>query len=305
MQKKNIIQAISEEKTSLHPRNLHRQQYDLEALSTLVPQLKNYLYLNQYGNQSIDFSTPNAVKILNQALLKYHYGLAFWDIPAQYLCPPIPGRADYIHYVADLLNNEVNLSSSNIRVLDIGTGANCIYPILGHKIYDWIFVGSDIDPRAIQSAQYIIDKNPDIKPYIHLKLQQNKSKIFEGIVDKNEYFDLTICNPPFYASAEEAFKNGQKKIKNLQKTNHKIQKLTFGGQHNELWCEGGEFVFIRQMIDESILFKNNVRWFTSLVSKKEHIKPLSKYLESVGVAENKIIPMAQGQKISRILAWKF
>ena len=85
----------------------------------------------------------------------------------------------------------------------------------------------------------------------------------------------------------------------------KVQKLTFGGQHNELWCEGGEFVFIRQMIDESILFKNNVRWFTSLVSKKEHIKPLSKYLEGVGVAENKIIPMAQGQKISRILAWKF
>ncbi len=306
MQKKSGVPSALEEKQNLHPLNIHRQRYDLEALSMVSPLLKNYLSITKKGEKSIDFANPNAVKILNQALLKYHYGLEYWDIPKQYLCPPIPGRADYIHYVADLLKKESKKPISNpIRVLDIGTGANCIYPILGHKIYQWNFVGSDIDSNSLEIAQQILDKNPEIKPFISLKLQQNRANIFDGIVEKIDFFELSICNPPFHSSPEEANRQALKKIKNLQKTNTKVGSLNFGGQNNELWCEGGEFRFIKQMIEESISFKQNIRWFTSLVSKKEHLAPLTKLLEQKSAIDIKIIPMAQGQKISRILAWRF
>jgi hypothetical protein len=106
---------------------------------------------NRYGTESIDFANPAAVKALNQALLKKFYDIAHWDIPPGYLCPPIPGRADYIHHVADLLAGEHEVAiprGPSVAVLDIGIGANCVYPIVGCHDYGWQFVGTDIDVFA-------------------------------------------------------------------------------------------------------------------------------------------------------------
>ncbi|MCE9540237.1 MAG: RlmF-related methyltransferase, partial [Bacteroidetes bacterium] len=147
------------EKSDLHPRNRHRFRYDFDQLSQCCPELKVFISINKYNNQSIDFSDPVAVKTLNKALLKHFYNISNWDIPANYLCPPIPGRADYIHYMADLLNacnNGTLPPGKSVNVIDIGVGANCVYPIIGHKEYGWHFVGSDIDPIAIRSANQII-----------------------------------------------------------------------------------------------------------------------------------------------------
>src|SRR5258708_22168599 len=130
------------EKENLHPRNSHRAGYDFKQLGKSSPDLKAFVYLNQYHDESIDFSNPDAVKALNKALLKYFYGVDHWDIPEGYLCPPIPGRADYIHYVADLLsenNNGTVPRGNKINVLDIGMGANCVYPLIGSSVYDWQF----------------------------------------------------------------------------------------------------------------------------------------------------------------------
>lgn len=127
---------MADEKTILHPRNKHRSNYDFAALTKSLPALKPYVAINKYGNESIDFSDPAAVKALNKALLSHFYNIANWDIPEGYLCPPIPGRADYIHYLADLLEEEEPLlKGKNIKVLDIGIGANCVYPIIGHQEY--------------------------------------------------------------------------------------------------------------------------------------------------------------------------
>src|SRR5690606_24715537 len=115
---------------------------------------------------SIDFFNPQAVKALNKALLFYYYDIVYWDIPENYLCPPIPGRADYIHYIADLLadnNKGIVPTGSEIKCLDIGVGANCIYPIIGVKEYGWSFIGADIDALAIKSAKKIIASNPSLQ----------------------------------------------------------------------------------------------------------------------------------------------
>ncbi len=288
-------------KGELHPNNPHKGKYDFEVLSKNIPQLKEYIKKNPRGEDTIDFSDNEAVILLNKALLKTFYNIDNWDIPKSFLVPPIPGRADYIHYIAELLEKK-----DSVKVLDIGTGANCIYPIIGSQSYGWNFVASDIDSKSIENAQKIIDLNENLKDKIILKLQKNRDNIFEGIIDKTDRFDLTMCNPPFHSSLEEAIKANERKVSNLNKGNKEIKKgFNFGGQKAELWCNGGELLFLKKMAKESIKFSSQVKWFTSLVSDKDNIKPLIKLLEKLGTKEIKVLEMAQGQKISRVLAWKF
>ena len=145
------INKIPIEKDALHPRNRHRARYDFPQLVHSYAELAAFVQRNKFGDESIDFANPAAVKALNRALLLHFYGITNWDIPAGYLCPPIPGRADYLHYLADLLadgNGGVVPRGPAVRVLDVGMGANCIYPIIGHQEYGWQFVGTEIDPVA-------------------------------------------------------------------------------------------------------------------------------------------------------------
>ena len=281
---------------SLHKKNKHQGRYDFDLLKIKNPELKKYIINNKFnGEETIDFSDANAVKELNRSLLKMYYNLDFWDIPHGFLCPPIPGRADYIHHLSELVTKK-----SGVKVLDIGTGANCIYPLIGVLEYGWNFVGSDIELEAINSARQIVCKN-NLQDKIEVRIQGKSKSIFNDIIKNDEYFDLTMCNPPFHASKEEALESMIKKNRNL-----KIKpKLNFGGKSNELWCDGGEASFIRQMIAESESFKNQVEWFTSLVSKKDTLPLVYSELEKQKISQVKTIEMGQGQKISRFVAWKF
>ena len=94
------------ERSELHTRNKHNGQYDFSLLTENYPPLRKFVLLNPLGIQTIDFFNPHAVKALNKALLISYYGIRYWDIPKNYLCPPIPGRADYVHYIADLIDTE-------------------------------------------------------------------------------------------------------------------------------------------------------------------------------------------------------
>ncbi len=264
--------------------------------------------MNAYHDLSIDFFNPAAVKMLNKALLKHYYEIANWNIPDDYLCPPIPGRADYIHHIADLLSslNKGNIpKGNNIKCLDIGVGANCIYPLIGNKEYGWSFIGVDIDPVAIESANKIIELNPVLKGKIEIRLQNNQKDIFQSIIQENELIDISICNPPFHASSTEAQSGSVRKLHNL--TGKKISKptLNFGGQKNELWCEGGEVRFVRDMILQSKQFSTSCFWFTTLIAKEAHLKSIYQALKKVSATEIKTIPMGQGNKTSRIVAWTF
>jgi 23S rRNA (adenine1618-N6)-methyltransferase len=296
------------EKTNLHPRNSHRFGYDFTLLMESCPELKPFVFINAYQNQTIDFSNADAVKILNKALLIKDYGIENWDIPANYLCSPIPGRADYIHYVADLLastNNDVIPRGETVQGLDVGIGSNAIYPLLGNALFDWSFVGTDIDEKALQNCKQIISNNPKLMDAISLQLQVEARFLFKNIITSEDLFAFTICNPPFHASAEEANKANLRKINSLQNTKTGTPALNFNGQNRELWCDGGEIGFITQMIFESVKYPKQVLWFTTLVSKRDNLSSIYKTLNKVNAVEIKTIEMAQGQKTSRIIAWTF
>lgn len=301
------MEKDKQEKNTLHPRNQHRSRYDFKALIETCPELAHFVALNKYGDESIDFSNPKAVKSLNKALLQHFYQVV-WDIPEGYLCPPIPGRADYLHYAADLLascNEETIPVGKKVKLLDIGVGANCIYPIIGKQTYGWDFAGSDIDEMAIRAAQNIVNINAPLKGAVDLRLQKAKNKVFDQIIRKEEHFDLTICNPPFHASAAEAAKASQRKVSNLAKHDAPKPVLNFGGQNNELWTAGGELAFVRQMIEESKLFKSQCFWFSSLISKSEHLDAIYAMLNYVGATDVRTSNMSTGNKITRIVAWTF
>ena len=291
----------------LDPRNVHQGNYDFNALCEALPKLSEFVFENQYNNLRIDFSDPQAVLCLNEALLKHFYGVNFWQLPQGYLCPPIPGRADYIHALADLIITEEGIpKGKHIKVLDIGMGANCIYPIIGSQSYGWSFVGTDIDPVSVKMAGLIVKSNKNLNPFIKLRLQKEPKSIFNHVIKENDKFTLTMCNPPFHASMEKAQAGSVRKVKNLN--NGKVpQKVTLNlaGQENELCCAGGEIAFLKQMVNESVNFASQVTWFSSLVSKSENVAPINKLLTQLGAKQVKVVKMTQGQKISRFIAWNF
>lgn len=284
----------------MHPENIHNEAYDFKALKEVNPELNPYVIQNKTGEWTINFANPEAVLQLNRAILNLHYQVENWDIPDNYLCPPIPGRADYIHHIADLLS--LDHKNGNISGLDIGTGANCIYPILANRIYGWEMTGTDIEKKSVEAAKKNVQGNRNLKDKITIRFQEDRGSIFKGVVGEGEYFNFSMCNPPFHSSEKEAKKAAEKKIRNLGLKQG--NKLNFGGQSNELWCNGGEALFIKRMIKESVQFKNQVGWFTSLVSKKENLTKIYKQLNKLK-AEYKTVEMNHGNKKSRFIAWKF
>ncbi len=300
-----MLQPSTKEK--MHSRNRFRGGYDYPELVRKTPALAAHVRPNAHGDLSIDYADSEAVKALNQALLRHAYGLVGWDTPRGSLCPPVPGRSDYIHHAADLLGegrSEIPRGAS-IRVLDIGIGASCVYPLIGASEYGWSFVGSDIDSAALDWARRTVAANPAVKGLIECRLQKDRSRCFAGVILEGETFDISMCNPPFHASAAEAREGNERKRRNLGIGKGKISDRNFGGQGNELWCPGGELGFITRMIAESVQIFDRCRWYTTLVSKSAHLPRLESAMREAGAAEVRAIDMAQGQKQSRLLAWTF
>ncbi len=292
---------MNHSKDKLHPRSFHNQSYNFQELILKVPELKSFIVKNREGMDTLQFANPKAVYLLNKALLLHFYNLDFWNIPNQNLVPPIPGRADYMHYLADLLKVD---TSQKVNVLDIGTGASLVYPLIGSSVYNWNFVATDIEPKSIEVAQEIIDKNPHLTSKITLRVQSDNKKILLGIINKEDYFDAVMCNPPFFKSKKEAETQTLRKLKGLDKRTTPKLINNFSGESNELWCNGGELAFVLNYIKESFLFKTQVGWFTSLISNEDNLKPLQIELKK-SAKEIKVIDMSQGNKKSRILAWRF
>lgn len=299
----------STEKNNLHARNSHRSRYDFELLVQTNPKLQQFVQkVKDTDKLTIDFDNPKAVKSLNKSLLMHYYNVENWDVPEGFLCPPIPGRADYVHYIADLIqgNKKGIPTGSYVKGLDIGVGANCIYPLIGASVYDWDFVATDTNLRALKNCSTILQNNPELGEKISLQQQLNGRFIFKDIIEAEDKFHFTMCNPPFHLSADDAKRGTTRKLNNLGLQKDTLDKTpNFGGISDELWCDGGEVKFITQMIFESAKYQQQVMWFTTLVSKNEHLKTLTKVLNKIEPTEIKVIEMRQGQKTSRILAWTF
>ncbi|PCH52150.1 MAG: 23S rRNA (adenine(1618)-N(6))-methyltransferase RlmF [Flavobacteriaceae bacterium] len=285
----------------LHSNNKHKSGYPFSELIEKYPALQEFVFVNNYGTKTINFAEPKAVKAINTALLFKYYNIQYWDFPDDNLCPPIPGRVDYIHYLADLLSASGIIK--NAKILDIGIGANCIYPLLGNAEYSWKFIGTDIDKKSLDRAQNILKKNK-LTEFIQLKQQKDATQIFKGILSDTDKFSASICNPPFYRSQEEAMHANARKLEGLG-ISDAVKTRNFSGKQQELWYKGGEKAFIHTYLYESSMFKTNCFWYSTLVSKKDNAESMLPSLKKLGATEIKTIPMHQGNKVTRIVAWTF
>lgn len=280
----------------MHPKNPFNNDYNFETLIAEYPPLKPFVFENEFGNNTIKFADHEAVKALNAALLKAHYGITHWHIPENNLCPPIPGRLDYLLHVADLLPEK------EIHLLDIGTGANLIYPILATRHFNWKCTATEVNLDSMGTAQEIIDKNDSLKN-IELRHQQFKTHILEHIIQPTDAFDVVVCNPPFFKNRTEAEQSNRRKFKNLELNEENTKN--FGGLSNELWYKGGEAAFVQKMAEESLQFKEQVQWFTAIISQKENLKNIKRAINKTKPTEVRIVEMEQGNKQSRFIAWTF
>ncbi|WP_425054735.1 23S rRNA (adenine(1618)-N(6))-methyltransferase RlmF [Pseudomonas abyssi] len=290
---------------ALHPRNRYQRRYDFPLLARKCPPLKAFIRQGKDGQTTIDFADPAALRCLNGALLTHWYDITGWQIPPDALCPPIPGRADLIHHLADLLassHDGVIPKGERLRGLDVGTGANLIYPLIGNAEYGWQFVGSDIDAEALRNGEQILAANPTLQSRIELRRQADPACIFAGIIGADEQFDFTLCNPPFYASAGEAQKANERKWHGLGKA---AAGRNFGGRPNELYCADGEAGFLQRMAEQSKRYAEQVFWFSTLVANAASLKVLPEQLRALGATDVRVIDMGQGHKRSRLLAWTF
>lgn len=301
-------QQKDEAKTRLHSRNRNRNSYDLESMQETVPELKQYLLTGRANRLTIDFSDSKAVRCLNTAILKHYYGIDYWEFPKHNLCPPIPGRAEYIHHIADLLGSDLDGNiprGEEVNCLDIGAGASCIYPIIGVIDYGWSFICSEVDDQSITSSQLIIENNEALKGKIVVKRQDHFRYMLKGILKKGQKIDISLCNPPFFKSKEEAMRSTRRKVRNLTGKIQQKPKRNFSGSQNELIYQGGDVRFIRNLIIESKDFGNQVLWFSVLVSKVSNLKRITDFLKSFRPKELRTMDFATGNKKSRILAWSF
>lgn len=295
----------SQQKPKLHPRSKHRERYNFKKLVASSEDLGQYVKPNDYGDLSVNFFDPKAVKALNKALLTHFYGIDTWDIPESYLCPSVPGRADYIHHIADLLAKDKDNAVKQITCMDIGVGANCVYPIIGVAEYGWKFLATETDKKGAECARKTIRLNKALTDKVELRFQADRINIFRGILEEEDEIDITICNPPYFESLEEATAAGLEKTNNLKGEKKRSATSNFGGKGGELWCHGGELEFIKNMVKQSAEVAGQVKWFSTLVSKEVHLPPIYGALKKAHAIDVQTIKMGQGNKISRIVAWRF
>lgn len=340
----------------LHPRNTFEGTYDMKALVEASPTLVPYIIpaeASRGGRATINFSDPDAVKALNSALLKKDYGVNSWDFPEGKLCPPIPGRADYLHHIADVLGECCSSHlplGPKVRGFDVGTGASFVYPMLGAGSYGWSFIATECDKTSLDAAVLNLAAN-SIESNVaaleklsspsrrsasptallsaglaasEIRLQSSSTSIFKGVLNQGEEVDFSMCNPPFYESLNAFQLASTRKQVNLKRNSKKrggnssartvsstnktqTGSNNFGGGGSELWCPGGEAAFIGAMISGS---KSHARercmWFTSLVSRQEHLPAVRSQLKKVGgVVDTREIKMGQSHKTSTIVMWSF
>jgi 23S rRNA (adenine1618-N6)-methyltransferase len=259
-----------------------------DHLAKIYPNFSKFVYKNKFGGYSINWKDKMALKELNKALLDYDFDIHYWDIPDGFLIPSIPSRCNYIHWISDLI---APFCIENVQGMDIGTGANLIYPILGHQIYGWSFIGTDINNESLQVSQKIIREN-NLETSIQVKLQPSEDKIFENIVDEKDFFHFCMSNPPYFSIEDE--------IK--QDNPH----TDFDYNEKEAYCSGGEFGFICKIIKESHKYKNNFIWFTTLVGRKFNLDKIENILKEIkGLKEIKKTTFYQGKQARWGIAWTF
>ncbi|CAD5227812.1 unnamed protein product [Bursaphelenchus okinawaensis] len=288
----------------MHDRNMYKKHPpDFKKLALKYPEFRKLCKLSTTGNVSGDFGNEQFVKLLSEILLKKDFELDV-EFMSGSLIPRIPQRLNYLLLIDDILR--ANGITENVTGLDIGTGASCIYPLIGAKLLRYRFIATDVDEKSVEWACQQTKKNFKYDE-IRILLIENE-KFFEEPLKQVDKLDFCMCNPPFFYESEGNLKferNSEGTYTNTVEPTVSAPRSITVAKGNELMTSGGEVQFVKAIVDESVLFKDKVKVFTSMVGKISSIKVLTACLKDVGCKTIGISRLSQGNTQRGVLIWSF
>ncbi|GIZ37250.1 hypothetical protein CKM354_000070400 [Cercospora kikuchii] len=257
----------------------------------------------------IDFHDPKVVQQLTKSLLKYDFGLSL-TLPDDRLCPPIPVRWNYVRWLQDLLDTTSSSFSDiydperEVLGLDIGVGASCIYGLLAcASRSNWRMAGTDIDAHSLEYAKRNVEAN-DLQDRIRLK----KTKAEEDLIPIDsmgvEEMDFVMTNPPFYSSEKDFLASYNDS--GCKGTDDKPPSAVCVGAQNEMICEAGDVGFVTRILEQSLVLRERVQWYTAMLSHMHSVQQIVAKLKEKGITNFATTSLHPGNKTKRYaLAWSF
>uniref|UniRef100_A0A1A8LQX0 U6 small nuclear RNA (adenine-(43)-N(6))-methyltransferase n=2 Tax=Nothobranchius pienaari TaxID=704102 RepID=A0A1A8LQX0_9TELE len=280
---------------SMHHRNRYKDKPpDFAYLASKYPEFQQYVHTSLAGRPVVNFKEPEAVRALTCTLLKEDFGLTI-EIPLERLIPTVPLRLNYIHWVEDLIDGQ----KQPRRGIDIGTGASCIYPLLGATMNGWYFLATEVDDICFDYAKKNVDQNY-MSDLIKVVKVPQKTLLMDALKEETEIvYDFCMCNPPFFANQLEA-----KGVNSRNSWRPPPSSVNTGGV-TEIMAEGGELEFVKRIIHDSLQLKKRLRWYSCMLGKKCSLAPLKEELRKQRVPKVTHTEFCQGRTMRWALAWSF
>ncbi|KAF7127918.1 hypothetical protein RHSIM_Rhsim11G0190600 [Rhododendron simsii] len=342
--KKRKRGVVLVERPTIHPRNKYSDNPpDFAQLASLYPSFEPFVFYSRDGRPRIDWTDFNATRELTRVLLLHDHSLNWYSFHLL--------LKSYVEYREMFLFWKYVWFSSNgplpycdgevVRGFDIGTGANCIYPLLGASLLGWSFVGSDVTDVALEWAERNVKNNPHISGLIEIrKVESGKMTSYgeescEGqLVDSGSNtltHEIEARNPEpdilrpleLHSNVNKSY-HGPPVLYGVVRDGEEFDfcmcnppffesmeeaglnpKTSCGGTLEEMVCPGGEEAFISRIIQDSFELMQSIRWYTSMVGRKSNMKILMSKLREVGVTIVKTTEFVQGQTCRWGLAWSF
>ncbi|OLN81080.1 putative methyltransferase-like protein C27D7.08c [Colletotrichum chlorophyti] len=279
-------------KADAYYRNLYSQEPDFDKLGREDPAFGTML---KRGN--LDFNNPAAVMQLTKTLLMADFGVQI-ELPDDRLCPPVPNRHNYILWLKGLVDTtSYDDPDRKVLGLDIGTGASCIYPLLGCTQRRWSFFATDVDPKSLTYAKKNVELN-HLQNRISIVPRNPKDALIPLEDIGAETLSFVMTNPPFYASENDLLDSAR------QKSRPPLTACT--GAPVEMVTEGGEVSFVSRILDESLKLRDRVQWYTSMFGKQSSLEEFVTKLREQKIDNYAVTEFIQGNKTRRwAIAWSF
>ena len=282
-----------------------RPPYKAVDFEALAKQDKEFDSIWRKSSGSLDFQNPETTQAITQAILKVHFGLHL-QVPDDRLCPPVPNRWNYVSWIHGLLDS-TNRSyqcqydpERRVVGLDIGTGASAIYTMLCLKSRpNWTMCATDVDKKSFDHAARNLSNNGLITRTKLLQTIESQPLVplrYLGV----EKLDFTICNPPFFTDEKDMRQSLNGETKSWK------PNAVCTGAENEMVCQGGDLGFVTRIVEESLVLREKVSWYTSMFGKMSSAKSIVSLLKENGVTNWAVGSIDVGAWTKRwIVAWSF
>jgi len=291
--KLHIVTDIKRNRLNMHERNIFKQNKpDFEKLGLECQEFAPYVQKGVSGKPYVDFKDPASLRALSTVLLKKYFDISL-EIPLDRLIPTIPLRLNYIHWIEDLVEKSL---SDEVCGIDIGCGASCVYALLGNRINKWKFIVTEVDEYSEQYARTNIKLNNMEDAITLLKVSATDPLLTTVLKVNDAKYDFCMCNPPFFSEVHQ--------VEN--RTNHRpLPDSVSTASESESVTHGGEVEFVKKIIDDSLVLKERIKWFTSMLGRKSSMSTIIRYLKSLGIISFITTTFKQGKTMRWGIAWSF